>query len=356
MNILILVGSLSGGGAEREAVVLANFLTQNGHSVNMAVVRTAKVAYAINENVKIYRLPHRKMNTQSSTIRRLYCVITDYFLLRKIIVENKIEKIIVYRPLPVILILSITKQISIFSRVINYPPQITAVVEFFNKQIYRCSKTVAFQTHEQMKFYDCKIRNKGVVIYNTTMHAGLPMPCNGERRKEIVTFCRLTTQKNLPMLIDGFIRFHEKFSDYRLTVYGNGILKNELEEYIRTKKKESVIKIEDFNIDIHNIVIDSMCFVLTSDWEGISNSMLEAMAIGLPVICTDCKGGGAREFIKNYENGILIPINDREALAQALEYIATNPEKAQAMGEKASKIREILAPEKIGRKWVEILD
>ena len=96
-------------------------------------------------------------------------------------------------------------------------------------------------------------------------------------------------------------------------------------------------------------------FVSSSNIEGISNSMIEAMAIGLPTICTDCPAGGARMFIKSYENGILTPVGDAEALYKAMKYMIENPDKAEQMGKKAMEIRETLKKEKILNKWGEFI-
>ena len=66
---------------------------------------------------------------------------------------------------------------------------------------------------------------------------------------------------------------------------------------------------------------NSYCFLLTSDYEGLSNSMLEALCIGIPCICTDCPPGGARQYISDNENGFLVPIGDCELLIQKINKI-----------------------------------
>jgi glycosyltransferase involved in cell wall biosynthesis len=96
-------------------------------------------------------------------------------------------------------------------------------------------------------------------------------------------------------------------------------------------------------------------FVSTSDYEGISNSMLEAMAMGLPCVVTDCPCGGARRFIKSYENGILIPTGDTGLCYKAMRYLIDNPDKANIISEKAEKIREELTVNQICLNWMEVL-
>jgi glycosyltransferase involved in cell wall biosynthesis len=97
-------------------------------------------------------------------------------------------------------------------------------------------------------------------------------------------------------------------------------------------------------------------YVSSSDYEGLSNSMLEAMAIGLPVICTDCPCGGARMVIKNYDNGILVPVRNTERLAEAMSEIADNYELSNMLSIRARRIREYLAPDKITAQWIQVIE
>ena len=108
--------------------------------------------------------------------------------------------------------------------------------------------------------------------------------------------------------------------------------------------------------DIHDLIKDYAMFVSSSDFEGMSNSMLEAMAIGLPTICTDCPAGGARAIIKDHENGILVPVNDAEAMCKVMREIADNPELAEKLSINGTKLKEDLAVDKIVNQWMEIIN
>jgi glycosyltransferase involved in cell wall biosynthesis len=94
-----------------------------------------------------------------------------------------------------------------------------------------------------------------------------------------------------------------------------------------------------------------MMFVSSSLFEGMSNSMLEAMSIGLPVVCTDCYGGGASAVIRDGENGLLVPVENAAALAEAMMRIARDPSLANRLSENAVRIKDTLAKEKICRLW-----
>ena len=101
---------------------------------------------------------------------------------------------------------------------------------------------------------------------------------------------------------------------------------------------------------------DASIYVSSSNYEGISNSMMEALAMGVPTVCTDCPIGGAALMIKNNINGILIPVNDEEALYKAMEKIIENKEFTEKISSNAIKIKEEYSIEKIVNKWEELIN
>ena len=107
--------------------------------------------------------------------------------------------------------------------------------------------------------------------------------------------------------------------------------------------------------NVHEAVIKDAMYVNSSDYEGISNAMLEAMAIGMPVVCTDCPIGGAKATINNGENGLLVPIQNPEALASAMNRMIEDNELADKLSHNASQIREELSLDKITEKWMQLL-
>ena len=106
---------------------------------------------------------------------------------------------------------------------------------------------------------------------------------------------------------------------------------------------------------VHEKVKNAAMYVSFSDYEGISNSMLEAMAIGLPSICTDCPAGGAGMVIQDKVNGILVPVGDINAMSSSMEFFINNPDIAKKMGAEASKVRDTYHVNKITEKWMELI-
>ena len=205
-----------------------------------------------------------------------------------------------------------------------------------------------------MSFFHGEALRKGVVIPNP-LNPALPEPYHGKRNKTIVSFCRMTPQKNLKLLVDTFSCVHEKYPDYRLEIYGEGESKEEIISYVSEKGLQPFVEIKPFDKTLHRKILDSCMFVSSSDYEGMSNSMLEALAIGLPAVCTDCPAGGARAIIQDHENGLLVPVRDVLALANAMNEVIEDPQLAQKLSENGAKIRDELNVEAIGRRWLELL-
>ena len=201
-----------------------------------------------------------------------------------------------------------------------------------------------------------------VKVINNPVKPDLPSPFTGERRHTIVNFCRMSGQKNIGLLLDAFALFRKTHPDYSLEVYGNTVSSEE-----ETYRDEMIAKAESMGLadavrilppaaDVHQKVRDAAMFVSSSDYEGLSNSMLEAMAIGLPCVCTDCLGGGTREVMTDGDNGLIIPMNDPHAMSKAMIRFAEHPELADSCSREAAKIRETLSVKTIAKQWLEVIE
>ncbi|MBR3817952.1 MAG: glycosyltransferase [Clostridia bacterium] len=229
----------------------------------------------------------------------------------------------------------------------------------FIKKYYQRADAVVFQTNDAKAAYPDNISEKGTVIFNP-INDKLPEPYFGEREKYVTTFCRISRQKNLPVLVQAFADFHKEFSDYRLKIIGepqNNDDRAHLEETKALADKLGITEYIDFmpfSAQVHDLIIRDAMYVNSSDYEGMSNAMLEAMAIGMPVICTDCPIGGANAVIKNNENGILTEVGNAKEMCEAMKKIANDISFADKLSKNASQIRNNLSLENTAKKWMEL--
>ena len=223
------------------------------------------------------------------------------------------------------------------------------------------SKTEAaiYQTYDILSFYGEHLCKTECVIRNPIKE--LPQPYYGQRNHQIVNFCRINgqkdNQKNLMLTVKAFNRLVQDYPQYTLCLYGYvaDVCQKKEDDFkyqIQALGLDHNIELFPPDVDVHAKILKSAMFVSSSDFEGLSNSMLEAMALGLPCVCTDCLGGGAREMIQNGENGLLVPMRDEEALYLAMKKMIEDPELADKCGKNAAKIREKLSQEKIIQQWI----
>ena len=231
--------------------------------------------------------------------------------------------------------------------------------KFIEKYYTRSDKAV-FQTDDAMAVYPKNIAEKGTVIFNP-LKENLPAPYHGERNNFITTFCRISNQKNLPVLIDAFAQVHNKHPEYVLRIIGDAsndegedVMKR-LNAQINDFGIEESVSFEPFMKNVHEAIIKDAMYVNSSDYEGISNAMLEAMAIGMPVVCTDCPIGGAKVAITDGENGLLVPIKNAEELAKAINCVIEDKELSARLSENASCLRDTISLNNIAKKWESLL-
>jgi len=385
MHIVWAISQLSGGGAEHVLFQLANFFQKNGWQNE--IVATNQQGKVINtkgleSGIKVFSID--KVKTGFYFPQKLWAFACKFFeklnvpiplwIQEKAFSSLYIDEIrwctdFLYQRKDAIVVsfLHPTDQIMmIASRATGNKIIVSEradpkryfkkrYTELFLKKYYPHINSMVFQTDVAFSSYPDVVQKNGIIIENP-VPSDLPSPYFGKRRKTVVNFCRLTPQKNIPLLIDAFDRFHELHGDYQLHIYGDGELKEQLLDYISTKNSSSSISILPFSNKVHDLINDCAMFVSSSDYEGMSNSMLEAMAIGLPTVCTDCPIGGAAYIIKDHENGILVPINDAELLANAMAEIADDENLSIKLSENGLKIRSVLDISVIGKKWMNLIE
>lgn len=153
------------------------------------------------------------------------------------------------------------------------------------------------------------------------------------------------------MTIRAFAEFHKSHPDYTLEVFGKGSLYAELVQLANDLGVAESVVFKGFSPGALEHVRTASAFVMSSRFEGLSNSMLEALAMGVPTVCTRCLGGGAETVIEDGVNGLLVDVNDVAAEARSLDRIVDDLEFARTISTRARRLREELSLENIGNSW-----
>ena len=156
------------------------------------------------------------------------------------------------------------------------------------------------------------------------------------------------------MLIKSFRYIQNEFKDAELYIYGEGELRAELEELVKSYNLQEKVYMPGNILDIHSEMAKADVFVLTSNYEGLSNALLEALSMGLPCIATNVSG--VEEYIENGVNGLIVDKENVIELNSAIEYIFKNPEISQSIGKKAKERAKILSKDTVCDRWYKIIN
>jgi L-malate glycosyltransferase len=199
-------------------------------------------------------------------------------------------------------------------------------------------------------------------IYNSIPHFDKSVIRNNGIRNEygikgntfwIGTTARLSEPKNLELLIDAGRELKLCGIDFSMSIFGEGPLKERLKDYIIQNNLQDHIKLEGFKENVHSIIASFDLFVLCSLHEGLPMSLLEAMSLEVPVVCTDV--GGIKEVITHNHSGLLVPSNDRNALAEAINKIKHNKELREKLAINAKRVVEqVFCVENSNKKLIEL--
>ena len=353
MKILFYIGNLRKGGAERVVATLSNKLVKENEII-VVTTTDEKIEYNLNKNIKLFSLKNFDGNKSPIVKNLIYLK-----RLKKYINEINPDIILGFLPEPsyrLLLLKPFIKSPVIISDR-NDPKMEYASLKnrTVMKTLYKRADGFVFQTEEACNYFSKKIQDKSIVIANPVDDRFLKTKYVGEKSTEFVNVGRLNEQKNQVFLIESFKDVVKKYPNYKLLIYGDGNLKNELNMYIENNKLNNNVKLCGNVDDIENILKGKKCFILSSKYEGMPNALMEAMAVGVPCISTDCPCGGPRELIKNNVNGLLVKNNNKKELVSAMYKIIENNEMCKEMSLNAKKNMDNYSCDKIVKKWFDFM-
>ena len=367
-RVIIAITSMHFGGAERRASLLCNFLISCGIDVCLCYTGNSRdnSVYQLDSKVSVFYLKNTMINFAKYLSKFINPGGGLVYHLKQIRLRRKIKR---FKPEIIISFMaSPTKSMAEASKGTDIPIIFVVANDIdqkkkeyikYYKESFNKLAGIVFQTKAQkikyndMFLFDSSINQ--VVISNPAWESQYWYTSVTERKKEIISVGRLVRQKNQELLINAFSLIAEKFPDWMLTIYGEGGHRQLLETVIKMKNLSYRVILPGIIKDVDRALHQAGIFVLSSEYEGLPNTLIEAMCMGLPCITTDFKGGGAEEIIKNGENGIIVPNHNEKLLADAIVQLIENPEYAMQLGKKAEELRTRLSLSRIMNQWKDFI-
>lgn len=345
MKYFFITASMVGGGTERVISILANQFAKEGHDVTILMTADDRLDYALENTVNCELIT---TSTQGSLIKRFGRIIK----IRNVFKKNR--EAVFYSFGTETNLFSILASMGLNSNLIlserNDPNQCS--YSKLRDMVYFGGKRFVFQTESAKQCFSCRIQKRSVVISNP-IRDDLPDAFTGIRKKTVVAVGRLERQKNHKLLITAFSKFLTEFPEYELKIYGQGPLKAELQELIEKSQLTGKIHLMGFSKNVLEEIKEDGMYVLSSDYEGVPNSLLEAMGIGMPVIATDCPIGGPDSLIEDGSNGVLVPVGNELVMYEAMCRFARDAMFAEACGKNALLVRDTNKTENIVKLWAQ---
>lgn len=221
--------------------------------------------------------------------------------------------------------------------------------------LFAFSDACISQTDDIAKYF-LNITKSNFVIPNPIREKSQLCPPVEERKKVFATVARLDDyQKNQTMMINAFANVVKKHPEYELHFLGGG---EDLEKYTKLVQKLGITQNVKFLGNVsepQEYIKTCRAFLLSSNYEGMPNALMEAMAIGLPCISTDCLGGGASSLIVDGVNGFLVERNDEDTFSKKMELLINDDGMCKSLGDVAYEINDRLNGSKIVDLWEEVL-
>lgn len=344
MKIEFFVGEFSEGGAERVISILANELTSRGHEVAILKYFNSINYYKTDGRVRIYSL--EELTGTKSKFKNIS------YLHRHL---KNFDGVFVSFLAPfniLALIANMGNKTPIVVADRNDPSRLPGnkCLRSLRDYLYRFADRIIVQTNKNKVYFSGKVQKKTEVIFNPLILNGMEGKALGVKKsKTIINIGRLEPQKNQDMLIEVFKKFREIHPEYKLVIYGEGSYRKNLEDKINELKLNESVTLPGNVKDIFDKLCECEFFVLSSNYEGMPNALIEAMGLGVPVIST--KVSGSTDLVQDGINGLLVDVNDADGLYESMIKLAESEELRRNLSLEAVEIVSVLNSRNICDRW-----
>lgn len=349
-KLIIVCGTLLAGGAERVISVLSAFFLRKYGQVEIITWRDAPVFYEIDKRIPIISIPERSGSR---------CLLLQMLWFRSYVKQSMPYCVLSFLTPFNILTLFCLWGCKIPVLVSNRSDprfDVCWIKKIIRDFVYCFADGLSVQTNKHKAYFFRCIQKKTSVLPNPVFISremtgrALDTP----KAKWIVSVGRLKRVKNQELLLEAFAEVVRLYPDYSLTIFGEGEMRGQLEQKIKDLGLDGKVDLPGEKKEVHQLMLEAEMFVLTSDYEGMPNALIEAMCLGVPVVST--RVAGAADLIRDHINGILVDVGDREGVARGMIELIENKEEALNIARRGIQLADELGMEAIAEQWVHFID
>lgn len=351
-TVVLVIGTLQGGGAERQLSDMANYWAAGNWTVVLATWSGPDVPdfYALHPHVKRVYLDAEAGRAAARSRPR--AMLARILTLRKLVLEVRPCAILSF--LTESNVLSILAKVGLKTRIIvseRVQPALHTSLPWkwrlMRVLLYAWADDVVAQTRDAAQWLESRCRLSVRVIPNALRI--LP-ELSGERRPVVVAVGRLTRQKGFDLLLRAFARIAARHADWSVAIIGEGEERESLTLLRSELHLDDRVQFVGQTPDVVTWMAHAGLVVQPSRFEGFPNVVLESMGLGAAVISADCRSGPA-DLIQEGVNGRLVPVEDVDALAIAMAELIANPSERARLGQAAYSVRERFRQDTVMNLW-----
>ncbi len=354
MHLLLTIGSLEAGGAERILCALANYWVKKGHKISLLTLKSPDTVpfYPLDPSINLIQINQshsRKRPWYKFVINSIQCL----FCMRKIFKNIKPDRIVSFMDLMNIATLlanvGLKYPVIVCERTDPHHQPLSLFYLWLRWWLYPKAYKIATQTASAASYFPKKLSEKITIIPNPVFEPSQYKAVYAENPKNIMTVGRLDIFKDHRTLIYAFSSLLSHHPDLMLTIYGEGVERKNLEQLIQTFHLQDKVKLPGTTTQVQEVLIEADLFIFPSRYEGFPNALCEAMAVGLPVIASNVTGN--IDLVQDQKNGRLFPVGDVQALTNLALELLNDPIQCQTLGTQARRVSEDFKPATIFTRW-----
>lgn len=360
MRLTLVISALSSGGAERVMSIMANYWVMKEWEITLLTFDdgTKPPFYDLDSRIR-----HISLNIAGKSPNRFIRIwnnVKRIHILQSAIAQSKPDAVISFIDQVNILTLLATRSLNIpvvvSERVDPALYSIGRIWEQLRRWTYPLGDRLVVQAQGAFNYFSSGLPNRVCIIPNPVL---LPPRTKATSDKVgvervLIAMGRFTRQKGFDLLLQAFARLKDHYPEWTVTILGEGELRTELESLRNRLGLSEWVHFPGVVKNPYTVLVQADIFVMSSRFEGFPNALCEAMACGLPVISTDCPSG-PREIIRNDVDGILVPNENVEALAAAMERLMSDEAERKRLSTRAPEVLERFSLEKVMGMWEKLL-